>query len=101
MEAKAARSGLPWYVHTNLSRQRDSELSRHGARRLSLLVRTGHKYGMVRVYLGRALLTTVQTRGRVDTKVFELAHFSRPRTGMVRIVTTSRRTVKIDGLGVL
>ena len=70
------------------------------ARRLALLVRTGHRYGRVKVYFRHALLSTVGTRGRGNTRVVELAQFSRPRTGMVRIVTSSGRTVKVDGLGV-
>ena len=68
------------------------------ARELALLVR-GKRYGKVNVYFKHALLVSLRTRGRAGgTRVIDLAHFSSPRSGTVRIVTTSNRKVKIDGL---
>ncbi len=71
-----------------------------GVRELVLLVRTGRKCGAVKVYLGKKLLAKVKTRGPAGSKAFRVAHFSTPRTGTVRVVTTSRAKVRIDGLGV-
>jgi hypothetical protein len=72
----------------------------NGARELALLVSTGKRYGAVKVYLDGALLATVKTAGRPGTKLVRLAHLPSPRSGTVRIVTTSGRTVRVDGLGV-
>ena len=69
-------------------------------RELALLVRTGKRFGKVKVYLDDTLLGTVRTKGRSGTKVVKLGSFSTPRGGIVRIVTTSKKQVRIDGLGV-
>jgi len=69
-------------------------------RELALLVRTGKRYGKVSVYLDDALLGTVKTAGKTGSKLFRVGHFSGPRSGTVRLVSTSARTVRIDGLGV-
>ena len=69
-------------------------------RELALLVRTGKRYGAVKVFLDGTLLSTVKTAGKAGSKVVRVGHFSGPKSGTVRIVTTSGRTVRIDGLGV-
>ncbi len=69
-------------------------------RELALLVRTGKGYGAVKVFLGGTLLSTVRTGGRAGSKVVRVGHFAGSKSGTVRIVTTSGRTVRIDGLGV-
>jgi len=69
-------------------------------RELALLVRTGKRYGAVKVYLDGDLLTTVKTAGKVGSKSIRVGHFSAPRSGIVKIVTTTGKTVRIDGLGV-
>jgi hypothetical protein len=46
------------------------------------------------------LLEKVRTRGPTGSRTVRVAHFSGPRSGTVRIVTTSRARVRIDGLGV-
>lgn len=69
-------------------------------RELVLLVRTGKKYGAVKVFLDGTLLSTVKTAGKAGSKAFRVGHFSGPKSGTVKIVTTSGRIVRIDGLGV-
>jgi hypothetical protein len=71
-----------------------------GARELALMVGTGKKYGAVRVYLDGLLLATVRTAGKPGARLVALASFPGPRTGVVKIVTTSGKRVRIDGLGV-
>jgi hypothetical protein len=70
------------------------------ARELVLLVQTGKRYGAVKVFLGGSLLATVRTAGPAGARAVRIGHFSAPRSGTLRIVATSRRTVRIDGLGV-
>ena len=69
-------------------------------RELALLVRTGTKYGAVKVYLDGALLKTVKTAGKAGSKSIRVGHFAGARSGIVKIVTTTGKTVRIDGLGV-
>ena len=69
-------------------------------RELALLVRTGERYGAVRVYLDDALLATVRTKGPAGSRAVRVGHFATPRSGTVRIVTLSGATVRVDGLGV-
>jgi hypothetical protein len=69
-------------------------------RELALLVRTGSKFGSVKVYLDGALLGLVKTQGPAGQKMVNLAHFAQAKSGTVKIVTTTGRTVRIDGLGV-
>jgi len=71
-----------------------------GAQELALLVRTGRRAGSVKVYLGKALLATVRTAGPTGSRTVRIGHFPTPRSGTVRIVSTSSATVRIDGLGV-
>jgi hypothetical protein len=40
------------------------------------------------------------TAGKPDSKLVKLAHFNGPKSGVVKIVTSNRKTVRIDGLGV-
>jgi hypothetical protein len=42
----------------------------------------------------------VKTAGKAGARLVSLGHFSAPRSGTVRIVTTTGRVVRIDGLGV-
>jgi putative Ig domain-containing protein len=71
-----------------------------GVRELALFVQMGKKYGAVKVYLDGALLKTVKTAGKGGSKSIRLGHFTSDRSGLVKIVTTSGRPVRIDGLGV-
>jgi putative Ig domain-containing protein len=67
-------------------------------RELALLVKTGKGYGAVKVYLDGALLKTVKTAGKAGSKEIRVGHFTGPKSGIVKIVTTSARTVRIDAL---
>ena len=69
-------------------------------RELALLVKTGTKYGAVKVYLDGALLKTVKTAGPAGSKSIRVGHFDSGKSGIVKIVTTTGKTVRIDGLGV-
>jgi hypothetical protein len=71
-----------------------------GVRELALFVTMGKKYGAVKVYLDGALLKTVKTAGKAGSKSIRLGHFTSNRSGLVKIVTTTGKTVRIDGLGV-
>ncbi len=69
---------------------------------VSLVVTRAPRGGSVTVFLGRTKLRTVRTGARSVKRrqVVDVASFDRPRSGRLRVVTTSRRTVRIDGLGV-
>ena len=69
-------------------------------RELALLVRTGSKFGSVKVYLDGTLLKTVKTAGPAGSRMVQIGQFSAARSGTVKIVTTTSKTVRIDGLGV-
>ncbi|WP_372734146.1 reprolysin-like metallopeptidase [Nocardioides sp.] len=72
------------------------------ATRIALIVSTAPKHGKVKVYLGRTLLAKVRLKGdRRWQDVVEVAAFERPRSGLIKIVTTNRKQVRIDGLGVV
>jgi DNA polymerase-3 subunit gamma/tau len=71
------------------------------ARSLALIATTGQKAGSVKVYLGSTLLKTVNLKGTKQNKVvFDLGTFLSPTSGKLRIVTQTRKPVRIDGLGV-
>ncbi|MBJ7357695.1 reprolysin-like metallopeptidase [Nocardioides sp.] len=73
-----------------------------GATALALVVGTGTRQGRVRVYVGDALVGRVRLSGAPGwAHVVPVATFAVPRSGLVRIVTRSRKPVRIDGLGVL
>ena len=72
----------------------------HDARELALIVRTGKRYGAVKVFLDKELLAKVRTAGKKGSRMIRLGHFAEPRSGTIRIVTTTGRTVLVDGLGV-
>ena len=66
------------------------------------MVGTGSGQGRVRVYVGTALVGRVRLSGTPGfARLVPLAAFDTPRSGVVRIVTRSRKPVRIDGLGVL
>ena len=99
---KRKRSGSAYLGTYSQTRRKGATLSAQVSevRELALLVRTGKRYGKVRVYLGKVLLGTVRTAGRSGSRMVRVGHFSTPRGGRVRIVAASGRTVRIDGLGV-
>jgi hypothetical protein len=71
------------------------------ARSLALLVGAAPGQGKVKVFLGGTLLATVTTSGASSwRRLVPLASFTSPRSGVVRIVTTSAKPVRVDGLGV-
>lgn len=73
-----------------------------GARELALVVGTGSGQGRVRVYVGDVLVGRVRLSGAYGfARLVPVATFSTPRSGLVRIVTRSKKPVRIDGLGVL
>jgi hypothetical protein len=69
-------------------------------RELALLVKTGKGYGAVKVYLDGALLSTVKTAGKAGSKSIRVGHFSGAKSGVVKIVTSTGKLVRIDGLEV-
>ena len=69
-------------------------------RELALFVKMGKKYGAVKVYLNGALLKNVKTAGKAGSKLIRVGHFTSSKSGIVKIVTTSAKTVRVDGLGV-
>lgn len=72
-----------------------------GVRSLALLVGTASGQGKVKVYLDGVLVGSVRLSGPTAwSKLVPLATFSTPRSGLVRIVTKSKKQVRIDGLGV-
>jgi hypothetical protein len=71
------------------------------ARSLALVVGTAAGQGKVKVYLDGALVGKVDLAGPTAwSTLVPLTTFSSPRSGLVRIVTRSKRPVRIDGLGV-
>jgi hypothetical protein len=96
------RSGAAYLGTYSQARRKGAALTYRvkDVRELALLVRTGKRYGKVAVYLDNTLLAKVRTRGPQGSRTIRVAHFPGPRSGTVRIVTTSRARVRIDGLGV-
>ncbi len=71
-----------------------------GARSLALVVGRLRNGGSVTVYLGARRLRTLSLRGS-GQRVLTFATFPRPTSGRLRIVSTSNRPVRIEGLAVL
>jgi hypothetical protein len=69
-------------------------------RELALFVTMGKNYGAVKVYLDGALLKTVKTAGQAGSKLIRVGHFPSSKSGVLKIVTTTGKTVRIDALGV-
>ena len=73
-----------------------------GATSLALIVGTNKKFGKVKVYLNGELIKTVSLKGATGSKVLvQLAAFSTPQSGVVKIVNAKNKAVVIDGLGVV
>jgi hypothetical protein len=73
-----------------------------GAASLALVVSTGRRFGAVDVYVGQRRLARVATAGAPrNQRVVRLPAVGRPFTGVVRVVSTSRRPVRVDGLAVV
>ena len=71
------------------------------ARSLALVVGTAAGQGRVRVFLDGVRVGAVGFSGaQAWSKVVPVAAFASPRSGLVRIVTRSKKQVRIDGLGV-
>ena len=63
---------------------------------------TNKKFGKVKVYLNGTLIRTVSLKGAKGSKVLvQLAAFSTPQSGEVKIVNAKNKAVVIDGLGVV
>ncbi len=90
---------------TNITtRNADAELryTVTDATQLDLVAVTRSNYGRVRIFLGDQLLGVRKfesgtTRSKV---VIRIARFSEPASGVLRIVTTADRPVRLDGLAV-
>lgn len=73
-----------------------------GATRLVLLVSKTKNGGLAKVFLGKSLLKKVRTGGATRHGVLEVVvTFPAPRSGVVRIVASGRRPVRIEGLAVV
>ena len=73
-----------------------------GAASLALVVGTGRRFGAVDVYVGQRRLARVATAGAPRSqRVVRLPALGRPFSGVVRVVSTTRRPVRIDGLAVV
>jgi len=70
------------------------------ARELAILVRTGKKFGSVKIYLDGTLLKTVKTAGKAGSRMIQIGQYAAAKSGTLKIVTTTAKTVRIDGLGV-
>jgi hypothetical protein len=99
---KRKRSAAAYLGTYSQTRRKGAALTYRVAdvRELALLVRTGKRYGAVKVYLGKELLATVRTAGVAGSRAVRVGHFSTPLSGTVRVVAASGRTVQVDGLGV-
>jgi hypothetical protein len=98
-----AKAGKAYEKTVTQTSRRRAELSYHvtGATALALVVARAPSYGKVTVFLGKRKLKTINLRGkRAYRKVVTVARFSTPTSGRVRIVTTTGKQVRIDGLGV-
>ncbi len=71
-------------------------------RRLHLVASTKSDYGRVRIYLGSRLLAVRNLTSSTpqNKRAIRIAGFATPANGVVRIVTDSNRSVRIDGLAV-
>ncbi len=72
------------------------------AKSLALIFRQGPGFGAVDVFLGKTKLRTVRTRASTSEarQIGAITTFPATRTGLIRIVTRSGKTVQIEGLGV-
>jgi hypothetical protein len=112
LDDRALRAAGPWKrraaaasyrgTYSTVSR-RGATLSRtiSGATSLALVVGAGAGRGAVDVFVGSRRVGRVSTAGAARTRVVALRAFGRPTSGTVRVVTTSARPVRIDGLAVL
>jgi hypothetical protein len=101
----AKKRGSGHFLNTySLAKRKGATLSgsAKNIKRVSLVVTKGKGYGTVKVFLGKKLLKKVslassRTQGK---RVIEVASFSKRRSGTIRIVTTSKKPVVIEGLGI-
>ena len=101
----AKKRGSGHFLNTySLAKRKGATLSRpaKNIKRVSLVVTKGKGYGTVKVFLNKLLLKKVslassRTHGK---RIVEVATFGKPKLGTIRIVTTSRKPVVIEGLGI-
>jgi hypothetical protein len=71
------------------------------ARALALVVGTGTRAGKVKVFLGKKRIRTISLRGaRAGQQIKMIKRFASPTSGRIKIVTTQKATIRIEGLGV-
>ncbi len=102
----SARTGSAYYTGRYVESTTRGAVVRRGvsgARGLALVATKGPGHGAVAVYLGTTLLKEISLEA--DSlhmrRVLKIARFSAPQTGRVRIVvTSSRKPVRVEGIGV-
>jgi hypothetical protein len=101
----AKKRGTGHFLNTySLAKRKGATLTRpaKNIKRVSLVVTKGKGYGTVKVFLNKSLLKKVslassRTRGK---QVVNVATFTKRKKGTIRIVTTSKKPVVIEGLGI-
>ncbi|WP_366522860.1 putative Ig domain-containing protein [uncultured Nocardioides sp.] len=99
---RAARSylGTSWQTRGK-GRVLVAKKAVRGVRQLALVVGSTPRSGKVKVYLGTKLIGTVNLKGpRADSRVLTLKPFPKARSGKLRIVTLTKKPVRIEGIGI-